>query len=133
MSQERHGRGQNLNPGFTLADGNPKSPPPWVSLPGSLTAVTFVGSLESQGAAAAVALEEEPHLMMGADDEVWDRGTCQAVGREMLRGLHPAKSQGKPEGNQGARPTLGLSRSKSEARPHAQGRDISWPFAGLLC
>lgn len=95
MSEERHRRGPNLNPGFMLAGGNLKSPPPPVSLPGSLEAVTFVGSLESQGAAAAVALEEEPHLVMGADDEVWDGGTCQAVGREILSGLHPAKSQGK--------------------------------------
>lgn len=95
VSEERHGRGQNLNPGFMLADGNLKSPPPQVSLPGSLEAVTFIGSLESQGAAAAVALEEEPHLVMGADNEVWDGRTCQAVGREILSGLHPAKCQGK--------------------------------------
>lgn len=73
-------------------------PPPRVSLPGSLEAVTFVGSLESQGAAAAVALEEEPHLVVGADDKVWDGRTCQAVGREILSGLHPAKSQGKAGG-----------------------------------
>lgn len=97
VSEERHGRGQNWNPGFILADGDPKSPPRWLSLPGSLKAVTFIGSLESQGAAAAVALEEEPHLMVSADDEVWDGCTCQAVGREIFRGLHPAKGQGKPK------------------------------------
>lgn len=109
MSEERHRRGQNLNPGFMLADGNLKSPPPWVSLPGSLEAVTFVGSLESQGAAAAVALEEEPHLMMGADDEVWDGGTCQAVGREILSGLHPPRAKGKLEGSQEARPARSIT------------------------
>lgn len=52
-------------------------------------AVTFVRSLEAQGAATAVGLEEEPHLMVGADNEVWDRRTCQAVRRERFRGVHP--------------------------------------------
>lgn len=73
----------------------PQTPLPYLSLPGSLKAITFIGSLESQGAAAAVTLEEEPHLMMGADDEVWDGRTCQAVGREILRSLYPAEGQGK--------------------------------------
>ena len=51
--------------------------------------LTFVRSLESQGAATAIGLEEEPHLMVGADNEIWDRRTCQAVRRERFRGMHP--------------------------------------------
>lgn len=27
--------------------------------------------------------------MVGADDEIWDRRTCQAVGRETFRGVNP--------------------------------------------
>lgn len=54
-------------------------------------AVTFVRGLESQGAAAAVGLEEEPHLMVGADDEVWDRGAREAVGRQSVRGVTPPR------------------------------------------
>lgn len=64
-------------------DSNPGVAGPRALTPGGPTgspgAVTFVGSLESQGAAAAIRLEEEPHLMVGADNEVWDRRTCQAV------------------------------------------------------
>lgn len=58
-------------------------------VPYSPRAVTFVRGLESQGAAAAICLEEEPHLMVGADNEIWDRCTCQAVRRERFRGVHP--------------------------------------------
>lgn len=58
-------------------------------VPHSPRAVTFVRGLESQGAAAAVRLEEEPHLMVGADNEIWDGRTCQAVRRERFRGVRP--------------------------------------------
>ena len=28
-------------------------------------------------------------MMVGADDEIWDRRTCQAVRRERFRGVNP--------------------------------------------
>lgn len=83
------GHNQNSNPELADAHLDPKSdsrvsgsaPPP--------AAVTFIRSLESQGAAAAISLEEEPHLMVGADNEIWDRRTCQAVRTARFREVPP--------------------------------------------
>lgn len=81
-------RNQVQAQGLLIPHPDPKALTPGRA-PHSPRAVTFVRGLESQGAATAVCLEEEPHLMVGADNEIWDRRTCQAVRRERFRGVHP--------------------------------------------
>lgn len=94
---------------------DPKSLASSVKFTGLWRAVTFIRSLEPQGAATAVGLEEEPHLVVGADDEIWDRGACQAVRRERFREARPTKAPGKNDG-----PTDHILRgSGSQARPEA--------------
>ena len=88
MSKERNlvqGRARIRTQGL-LTPRDPKRLTHWLP-PGQ--SVTFIRSLEAQGAATAICLEEEPHLMVGADDEIWDRRTCQAVRRERFRGVNP--------------------------------------------
>lgn len=41
--------------------------------------ITFVGGFEAQQVADTVGLEQEPHLVLGADDEVGDGGAREAA------------------------------------------------------
>lgn len=41
--------------------------------------ITFVGGFEAQQVADTVGLEQEPHLVLGADNEVGDGGACEAA------------------------------------------------------
>ena len=88
MSKERNlvqGRARIRTQGLLT----PSRPQVSDSLAPPRQSVTFIRSLEAQGAATAICLEEEPHLMVGADDEIWDRRTCQTVRRERFRGVNP--------------------------------------------
>lgn len=42
--------------------------------------LTFIGHLEAQGATGIIRFEIEPHLVTGADHQVWGGGTRQARG-----------------------------------------------------
>lgn len=44
--------------------------------------LTFIGHLEAQGAAGVVCFEIEPHLVTGADHEVWSCCAGQAEERQ---------------------------------------------------
>lgn len=41
--------------------------------------LTFIGHLEAEGAAGVICFEIEPHLVTGADYEVWSCGTREAA------------------------------------------------------
>lgn len=53
--------------------------------------------------------------MVGADNEIWDRRTCQAVRRERFRGVHPTMAP-----YQNDCPTEDTYRSISEPGPLGQ-------------
>lgn len=58
---------------------------------------TFVGGFEAQQVADTVSLEQEPHLVLGADDEVGDGGARQAAKRKKKKSTKPTNQQ--PERN----------------------------------